>query len=88
MAGLKYRWKIAPKKSYSCSLIAAPQVQTYTFDCAPGPSAEHELVAVSRVSVFFPPYTHHVPASRRPLAVIDGITPHDGHADLNPRPGK
>jgi hypothetical protein len=25
MAGLKYRWKISPKKSYSCSLIAAPQ---------------------------------------------------------------
>jgi hypothetical protein len=26
MAGLKYRWKIAPKKSYSCSLIAHLQV--------------------------------------------------------------
>jgi hypothetical protein len=30
MAGLKYRWKISPKKSYSCSLIALPRFQTDT----------------------------------------------------------
>ena len=34
MAGLKYRWNIAPKKSYSCSLIAAP-VSDGHLNCAP-----------------------------------------------------
>jgi hypothetical protein len=43
MAGLKYRWKISPKKSYSCSLIAAPQVSNGHLNCAPVPSAEHVL---------------------------------------------
>ena len=43
MAGLKYRWKISPKKSYSWSLIAAPQVSDGHLNCAPVPSAEHEF---------------------------------------------
>lgn len=43
MTGLKYRWKISPKKSYSCSLIAAPQVSDAHLNCAPEPSAEHEF---------------------------------------------
>jgi hypothetical protein len=44
MAGLKYRWKISPKKSYSCSLIAAPQVSDGHLNCAPESSAEqHEF---------------------------------------------
>jgi hypothetical protein len=38
MAGLKYRWKISPKKSYSCSLIAAPQISDGHLNCAPIPS--------------------------------------------------
>src|ERR1700751_5785417 len=43
MAGLKYRWKISPKKSYSCSLIAVPQVSDGHLNCAPVPPAEHEF---------------------------------------------
>ena len=43
MAGLKYRWKISPKKSYSCSLIAAPRCSDAHLNCAPEPSAEHEF---------------------------------------------
>ena len=35
MAGLKYRWKISPKKSYICSLIAVPQVSDGHLHCAP-----------------------------------------------------
>src|SRR6202035_2666748 len=40
MAGLKYRWNISPKKSYSCSLIALLQVSDGHLNCAPVPSAE------------------------------------------------
>ena len=35
MAGLKYRWKIAPKKSYRCSLIALTRFQTDTLIVRP-----------------------------------------------------
>jgi hypothetical protein len=35
IAGLKYRWKISPKKSYRCSLIAAPQISDVHPYCAP-----------------------------------------------------
>src|SRR5208283_5426537 len=58
MAGLKYRWKISPKKSYSCSLIAPPQVSDGHLNCAPVPSAEHEfgqdggVAAVDAVRLF------------------------------------
>src|ERR1700746_3570608 len=43
MAGLKYRWKISPKKWDSCSLIAVPQVSHGHLNCAPVSSAEHEF---------------------------------------------
>jgi hypothetical protein len=43
MAGLKYRWKISPKKSYRCSLIAFLQVSDGHLNCAPVPPAEHQF---------------------------------------------
>jgi len=43
IAGLKYRSKISPKKSYRCSLMAAPQISDMHLNCAPETVSGHEF---------------------------------------------
>src|SRR3982074_2347584 len=61
-AGPKYWWKISPKKSYRCSLIAAPQISELHPKCAPE-AVGAPRVCSAELSV--------APTPERPCSVVD-----------------